>query len=66
MIKIVNNSMPRRIRCIKCSTELEYEYSDIQKNKEDDFVLHMTIITSYIYCPICKEKITLGQFGKEW
>lgn len=66
MIKIVNNAMPRRARCRECCSELEFEYNDIQRERSDDHILHMTITTSFITCPICKERVILGQYGKDW
>ena len=66
MVKIVNIATPHRIHCNECFSELEYEYNDIQREKEDDAILHMTITTSYIRCPVCHEKVILGQYGKDW
>ena len=66
MIKLVNNAMPRRTRCKICMSEMEYEYNDIQRIKNDDYVLKGTIITSFIECPLCQSTVKLGEYLKEW
>ena len=66
MVKLVNNPAPIRTQCKNCKSILEYEQSDIQKSKKMDYVLCMTITSYFIQCPLCKNKINLGERGLDW
>ena len=65
MVQVINGAK-KYIQCKACYANLEYELEDIKRDEEDDNVLHMTIITTYIQCPLCGEKVKISYYGRNW
>ena len=58
MIKIIENNMkePITITCGECNSIIRFEYTDIQRREESDFLFPtgITKIRRFIVCPVCK------------
>ena len=56
MIKIINTK--RRTECKNCGAELEFENSDLSKEKLKAFELDYMYY--YFICPVCKSKVSVS------
>ena len=58
MIKIIENNMkePITITCGECKSTFSFEYTDIQRKAESDYLIPIGItkIIRFIVCPVCK------------
>ena len=58
MIKIIENNMkePISITCGECKSIISFDYTDIQRREESDFLFPtgITKIRRFIVCPVCK------------
>lgn len=64
MISVVKNGKEKTYftRCIKCASELEYEFSDVEFIPPTD---NFCFETKNIVCPVCGEKNCVGLLTKD-